>query len=129
MIPEQLKQEVAELIALGYKIELVEEGSRVYIIFRDYKLKDGLYNMSTTDLLVFNTTSYPSSHFDMFWVDQSLTLKNGGIPQSAGHIEGYLNRNWRRFSIHPYNAKPWNPNEDSLTGYLSYVHQRLINGN
>ena len=129
MIPEQLKQEVAELMASGYNIELVEEGNRVYIIFRDYKLKEGLYNIGTTDLLVFTTTSYPSSHFDMFWVNQGLTLKNGGIPQSADHIEGYLNRNWRRFSIHPYNAKPWNPNEDSLTGYLSYVHQRLINGN
>lgn len=127
MIPEQLQQEVTELIKAGHLIEMIEEErtNRVYIIFRNFKLPNSLYNIPETDLLVFTTRQYPSSCFDMFWVSNNLTLINGGIPQSATSIETYLSVQWRRFSIHPYQAKPWNPNEDSLATYLTCIVQRL----
>lgn len=127
MIPEQLQQEVAELIKAGHLIEMEEEESttRVYIIFKGFELLPGQYNVTTTDLMVFTTTQYPSSCFDMFWVDKDLTLANGNIPKSAESIENYLSRQWRRFSIHPYQKKPWNPNEDCMTSYLTCIVQRL----
>jgi Prokaryotic E2 family E len=127
MIPEQLQQEVTELIKAGHLIEMIEEenSSRVYIIFRNFKLPNSLYNILETDLLVFTTMQYPSSCFDMFWVNHNLTLINASIPQSATSIETYLSVQWRRFSIHPYQAKPWNPNVDSLSTYLTCIVQRL----
>lgn len=127
MIPSELLIEIASLQKVGYQIEFTLVGSRVYIVFKDYKLPKG-FNMEKTDLLIWTSTSYPSCAFDMFWVDDELFLSNGQIPQAAQLIESHCSINWRRFSIHPYQNKPWNPSEDSLEGFLSYINKRLNKG-
>jgi len=125
MISEILQKEIAHLIEVGFLIEAVEEGNKILIIFKDFKLPKGVFNVVKTDLLVWTTSSYPSSNFDMFWVDKDLLLVNNQTPKNAQHIELFCGKSWRRFSIHPYNAKPWNPLEDSLESYLVYIQQRL----
>ena len=124
MIPNQLQEEVTSLKKAGYQIQLTEAGNKVYVKFLDFSLPDG-YTVSTTDLLVFTSTAYPNAAFDMFWVDKELLLNGNRIPKAAQHIETHLGIPWRRFSIHPYQHKPWNPAEDNLEGYLSYVVKRL----
>ena len=78
--------------------------------------------------MVWTADVYPSSNFDMFWVNNDLLLANNQVPQSAQSIENYLGKSWRRFSIHPYQVKPWNPMEDDLESYLTYIQQRLNSG-
>ncbi len=124
MIPDILINEIVELEKLGYQIETEEIGSRVYIIFKNFQLPDG-FNMRETDLLVWTGVNYPSCAFDMFWVDEKLLLSNGQEPHAANYFEVHCNEKWRRFSIHPYNHKRWDPSEDSLRGYLSYINKRL----
>jgi hypothetical protein len=124
MIPDQLMEEVADLIKVGYQIQLIEAGTKVYVQFKYFALPKG-YNISQTELLVFTSTAYPSAAFDMFWVDENLLLHNNVIPKAANTIETHLGKPWRRFSIHPYQHKPWSPSEDSLEGYLAYVTKRL----
>lgn len=128
MIPEQLRLEVEGLKGGENNIEIVLQESRVYIVFKNFKLPLGLYNANTTELLVWTTTAYPSANFDMFWTSPELKLVSGGEPQSASHFEMHLNKNWRRFSIHPYNVNAWNPNEDNLISYLTHVNHRLHHG-
>jgi len=91
-------------------------------------LPESVYNMQKTDLLIFTTTQYPNAGFDMFWVDNGLTLKNGGLPKNAEQTESHLGRQWRRFSYHPYQNKKWNPAEDSVVVFIQHVEQRLKNG-
>ncbi|NGF74396.1 hypothetical protein G5B10_00785 [Fluviicola sp. SGL-29] len=124
MIPIQLKEEVADLQKVGYQIQLHEVGNRIYIEFQNFALPIG-YNANSTTLIVWTGNQYPRCAFDMFWVDSGLLLENGTIPHAAAHFESHLGKTWRRYSIHPYNFKPWNPCEDSLTGYLTYINQRL----
>lgn len=128
MIPEELIQDLEVLKERGFNYELAEDGPKVYIVFKDFPLPSGLYNMEKTDLLIFTTPHYPNAGFDMFWTDQALTLKNGGIPKQAESIESHLGKSWRRFSYHPYNPKPWNPSEDNVINFIEYVQQRLRNG-
>ncbi|WP_301401807.1 E2/UBC family protein [Polaribacter huanghezhanensis] len=127
MIPSELLKEIADLQKVGYQIETSLVGSRVYVVFKDYILPSS-FNMEKTDLLVWTNTNYPSCAFDMFWVHEKLFLSNGVVPQAAQHIENHCGINWRRFSIHPYQVKPWNPSEDSLEGYISYINKRLNQG-
>ena len=127
MIPDELTKDLATMAEMGH-INVVEEGPRVFILFKNYALPDGLYNMEKTDLMIFTTQFYPNAGFDMFWVDEALHLKRGGIPKNADQVESYLGRRWRRFSYHPYNIKPWNPSEDSVIRFLAYVEQRLRRG-
>ena len=128
MIPDELVKDLEVLKPRGFSFELTEANSRVYIIFRDFPLPDSVYNVQKTDLLIFTTPLYPNAGFDMFWVDNKFTLKNGGIPKNGDQVESHLGRPWRRFSYHPYQKKPWNPSEDSVAVFIQHVEQRLKNG-
>jgi hypothetical protein len=125
LIPDELTKDLATLAQRGLAHEVVEEGPRIFIVFKRYELPDGLYSTEKTDLMIFTTQFYPNAGFDMFWVEEGLKLKGGGIPKNADQIENYLGKRWRRFSYHPYTNKPWNPSEDSVIGFLAYVAQRL----
>lgn len=107
---------------------MVERDTRVYIVFRQFELPADMYNMATTDILIFTTPYYPQAGFDMFWTDRSLVLRDGRIPGGAEHQEEYLGRKWRRFSYHPYDTKAWNPAEDDVASFVAYVTQRLQRG-
>ncbi|MCE7736980.1 MAG: hypothetical protein GPJ54_18995 [Candidatus Heimdallarchaeota archaeon] len=128
MIPDELLQDLKIFEEQGREYEIVDEGNRIYIIFKNYCLPTGLYNKDKTDLMIFTTPQYPNAGFDMFWVDETITLKSGGQPKSAEQFETYLERRWRRFSYHPYNKKPWNPSEDDVIQFMLYVNQRLEKG-
>ena len=128
MIPEDLRRDADTLTKRGFTFEFIEEGQHIYIRFNDFPLPAGVYNMETTDLLIFTTPHYPSAGFDMFWTDQSLTLKDGTVPRQADTMESYLGRSWRRFSYHPNEHTSWNPAEDNVGRYVEYVQQRLRNG-
>src|SRR5437870_7276806 len=105
MIPEELLADLKTLQARGYTYELVEDGQRIFIIFKAYPLPDGLFNIDKTDLLIYTTPHYPSAGFDMFWTEEQLRLKSGAQPRSAESVEPYLGRSWRRFSYHPYSTR------------------------
>lgn len=112
----------------GYKIETIEEDKKINIIFRDYPLPPNLYNVDKTDLLIFTSPSYPNAGFDMFWVKPDVMLKNSTVPKNGDALEPHLGVQWRRFSYHPYNVKGWNPSEDSVISFMSYIEQRLQKG-
>ena len=128
MIPEELRQDVAKFNADTPDIEMHEDAGRVYVQFSRYNLPPMIYNKPATDLLVLTTSRYPRAGFDMFWTDPDLTLANGGIPNAAEVIETHLGKQWRRFSYHPYQNRRWNPSEDSLVSFVSYINQRLARG-
>ncbi len=128
MVPRLLMEEVASLEKAGYQIQLTEVGNRIYIVIADYPLPVGKFNRVRSDILVYTTSMYPNIAFDMFWADKDLLLINNSVPKNAGVFEAHLSKNWRRFSIHPFQKKNWNPTTDSLTTYLTYIEQRLKSG-
>jgi hypothetical protein len=119
-LPPRLETELASLDS-SHVIEIVEESDCISLIVRNFELGDG-YSVPNSDLLVRMPRSYPDAGPDMFWTDPAVTLVNGQIPQSAESIEGYVGRQWRRFSWH---RQPWNPRVDNLSGYLEFVRKRL----
>jgi len=128
MIPQELVQDLEVLKTQGYAFEIIEDGVKIYIKFKDHPLPSGIYNTDKTDLLIFTTSHYPIAGFDMFWVDSTLALKNNGHPKAAETFENHLGISWRRFSYHPYTATPWSPSEDSVIRFMSYVDKRLLMG-
>ena len=128
MMPEDLQKDAEILAENGFCFEIVPEGERFYMRFKDFPLPEGVYNAEKTTLLIFTTQLYPKAGFDMFWTDPELKLKNGSVPGRAGVIQSHLGQKWRRFSYHPYNEMNWNPSEDDVARYVEYVQQRLRNG-
>ena len=129
MIPEALEKDVATLRKRGFNLSIFENGPTIYLQFSNFPLPSGRYNLERTDLLIFTSVHYPYAGFDMFWTNPQLTLSDGTIPKQAESIENHLNKEWRRFSYHPYTNTPWNPSEDNVERYVEYVQQRLRNGN
>lgn len=127
MIPEELIKDVQVLRDNGFVCDIVEEGLKICVVFRNYPLPP-LYNRDSTDLLIYTTAQYPNAGFDMFWTDEKLMLKNSVIPKSADSMEPHLGKIWRRFSYHPFQNRPWNPSRDSVISYISFVAQRLNKG-
>lgn len=128
MIPEELRRDVARLPDNIPSAEIHEDGTRIYVQFSERTLPPMIYNKPATNLLVVTTPLYPHAGFDMFWTDPDLTLASGDIPNAAEVVETHLGRQWRRFSYHPYQDRPWNPSEDSLVSFVSYIDQRLARG-
>lgn len=121
-LPPKLEVELGGLRAI-YAIEVVEDPSFINLIFKAFPLGEG-YSAPAADLLIRVPRSYPDSGLDMFWISPpTITLVGGGDPQSAGAIEQYLGRPWRRFSWHW--QRPWNPNVDNLSAYIEFVRRRL----
>jgi hypothetical protein len=125
MIPDDLTKDLEFFKECGYVFQVTEDGQRIYVIFKDYPLPPGVYSLDKTDLLIFTTQFYPNAGFDMFWVTEELKLKNGNPPRNADSLENYLGRRWRRFSYHPYTARPWNPSEDNVVSFMGNVEKRL----
>ena len=121
MIPEFLNEEIAQLRAVDYSVDVTEAEGWFNVVFSNYPLPSG-FNKAVTQLLIKLPLSYRNGKPDMFWVDEDLTLKEGGVPKSADSIEQALEKKWRRFSWHPQN---WNPATDNLTTYLEFVNNRL----
>lgn len=125
MIPQELTD---DLKRIGPPYEIIDDGPRIFIVFKEYPLPLGIYNLERTDLMIFTTPLYPNAGCDMFWVNESLRLNDGRIPKNGEAVENYMGRMWRRFSYHPYQEKPWDPSNDSVIRFMAYVDQRLGKG-
>lgn len=120
-LPPKLERELQELRS-EYRIEVSEEGGFVNLVFADFPLGEG-FNKPTSDLLLRVPRSYPDAGPDMFWVDVSVVLADGRMPQGAEAIEGpFAGRRWRRFSWH---RPVWNPLIDNMHGFQEFVRRRL----
>lgn len=121
MIPVLLFQEIEECRKEGYSVDVLEADGWANVVFHNYAIVSG-YNKSATELLLKIPMSYPNGRPDMFWTDEDLVLRGGGIPRNADAIEPALGKRWRRFSWHLQN---WNPGVDNLRTYLEFVNNRL----
>jgi len=122
MASETLLREIEGLKSSGYKVETVETGGVVYVVFEEFPVPPS-YNKQCTALLLRLPISYPNGNPDMFWTDADLLCSNGQNPTKADQIETYLGKRWRRFSWHP---QGWNPGIGNLCMYLEFVNNGLL---
>ena len=123
MAPPPLLEQHAELLReRGYRVEIVEDGSRYLVILRDVRLPDSHYEPPVVDLMVLADYQYPVSRLDMFWTRPPVTLKQGGAPRSAEVFEEYAGERWQRWSWH-YDG--WDPSRHSLLSHVEVVLDRL----
>ena len=122
-VPQALEQHADEFrAATGVPVELGEDGLRVFVLLRKAPLPPGLFYLAATDILFITDQQYPFSAFDMFWTELDVIRPDGSIPQNAEVIEGYLGRQWRRFSWHRNGI--WNPARNGLLDHYAFVESR-----
>ena len=121
-LPDLLSEHIDQLRSQGYTIDVIEQQQEIGIVFHNYLIPDSIWSRDLVDLLVIAHPSYPNPKMDMFWVDPTITLKNGTQPNAANTSESKFGRTWQRFSWH---VSSWNPAHDNLITYLEVVNHRL----
>jgi hypothetical protein len=122
---EILRTHAAELEKVaGFKVTVVEEGQRLYVLIEKVPLPCGGFQVDLTDVLVMTDNQYPYSAMDMFWTELGVLLKDGRVPKNAESVENYISRSWRRFSWH--RNQIWNPGGNPLMDHFAFVESRLV---
>jgi hypothetical protein len=126
-VPPQLEAEIESLRESGQVVEVIEDGTRYYVILKDFELPEA-YSPRKVDVMVMPDYQYPQSRLDMYWTDSKVRLvASGNLPQNAEHVEGpYGGRMWQRWSWH---YPQWNPSCHNLTTHLEVFVDRLARGN
>jgi hypothetical protein len=126
MIPPQLVTDVDALREEGQDVEVVEDGTRFYVILKGFRLPDNVYAPTLTDLMVIADYQYPVSKLDMYWTDPQVRLVTGALPQSADQFEACAGRQWQRWSWH---YPVWDPSRHNLRTHVEVFRDRLARGN
>jgi hypothetical protein len=126
MLPPQLEGDINSLKERGYEIQVVEDGTRFYVILKAFRFPDGgKYTPPVTDLMLMADYQYPMSRLDMYWTDPVVYLTAGGLPRTADQFEQYAGRRWQRWSWH-YDG--WNPSKHNLSTHIEVFLDRLARG-
>jgi hypothetical protein len=69
--------------------------------------------------------AYPFAAPDCFWVDDSLRLAGGALPQNAGNSNVIPETNISGLWFSWHLAGPWDPNRDTLSSWTNVIMDRL----
>jgi len=92
------------------------------IVIPNFKLSNGWSHQSTT-VKFLAPVGYPFAKPDCFWIEPTVRLKSGGMPQNCNISaipEVNVNHLW--FSWH---VAQWNPNRDNLLTFVRVIESRL----
>lgn len=118
-MPPLLRDHIGQLESRGFEVEVAVD-SAIYVVIKDYPIPAGIWDRSSSDLLIMAHDTYPNAALDMFWLDPAISRK-GGPPGGAG-TETRNGREWQSFSWH---IGGWDPAHDNLLTYLDVVNDRL----
>ena len=118
-VPPLLQDHIAELESRGFEVEVAVDNA-IYVVIKNYPIPGGIWNRTSSDLLIMAYDTYPNAALDMFWLDPPISRK-GGPPNGAG-IETRNGREWQSFSWH---IGGWDPAYDNLLTYLDVINDRL----
>lgn len=106
----------------GLRAALHEDGGRLFAWIDEYVLPLGAALVERTDILFIADAQYPLSAMDMFWTDLDVVRPDGTVFERSESVEGYLGREWRRFSYHRNGA--WNPAGNPLLDHFAFMETR-----
>lgn len=119
VIPPRLAVDVEEVSQLGYRVEVVEQHPRYYVVFRALQLNSA-YDPSVVDLMMMADYQFPMSALDMFWTAPVVRLA-GHLPQNADQFEQHIGISWQRWSYH----YAWNASCHTVRSHLEVFFDRL----
>jgi hypothetical protein len=124
MSAKQILEKDAQELATttGLKVQVIEEGGRLFVLIDAYRLPPAVAQIEKTDVLFMTDLQYPFSAMDMFWVNLEVIRPNGSIFENSESVEEYIGRKWRRFSYHRNNI--WNPAGNPLLDHFAFMETR-----
>jgi hypothetical protein len=103
--------------------EDVTENGQKGVVFKQYPLPAGRFNVDRADILVVLPAGYPDAAPDMFFADPWLTLQaTSAYPVNADQAFQFAGRSWQRWSRH---NEDWRPGSDGIQTMLRRIDRAL----
>ncbi len=103
--------------------EDLAQGAQKGIVFKNYPLPLGRFNVEAADLLVVLPPGYPDAVPDMFFADPWLRLAGtAAYPNCADQPFAFGGRTWQRWSRH---NTAWRPGKDGIQTMLRRIDNAL----
>lgn len=106
----------------GLRVEVLQEGNRLFVLVIGYVLPPGTAKVAHTDVLFIGDGQYPLSAMDMFWTELDVVRPDGKLFARSETEESYVSRRWRRFSYHRNSV--WNQNGNPLMDHFAFMESR-----
>ena len=115
---------LSEVEAEFETVEWLKHPAGNVLIIRDFPLPDH-WSDRKVDLMIIVPNGYPMTPLDMFYLNPTVNLSDGRVPDRGNVIEDHLGQKWQRFSWH-YQSRPWNPSKDTLLSHIRFCNRRLL---
>lgn len=123
------------------QLDVLEDEPKRFLIFKNFQLKPGLYQVESCDVIVVIPSSYPQAGNDMFWTyPRLLRSDNAVIPgtldlghsQYLVHMQTFDGKVFDRWSRHwQVGNQIWRPGRDdvrTIINRLTYVLANSLEG-
>jgi hypothetical protein len=126
MSNERIREELGKLCAGGTSAELLTDGTRELVLYRNVPTNGAQFGLpATTDVVVPVPPGYPASMIDLAALPTDspflARVKGGTNPQGIISLDG---RQWQLASYHPHQnggAGPWNFQRHGFHTYLDQL--------
>ncbi len=120
-----LDKDADYLNKLGFEWETIMDGSRRWLIVRNYSLPTG-YNLKQVNIAIDIPAAYPGAALDMFYCFPSLRLESGAaIAQTSCHMS-IAGHSYQRWSRHLNGKTRWNPLTDSVMTQMAVIEESIL---
>ena len=120
-----LDKDTKYLNALEVHWETLLDGSRRWLIIKDFQLPNG-YNQEKTDIAIDIPPAYPDAALDMFYCNPPLNLKSGAVIAQTNSQQAIAGSSYQRWSRHLAPSTRWNPKVDSVITQMTVVEESLL---
>jgi hypothetical protein len=110
--------DLAFIAERGLAHEIHQDAGALCLVLPAWPLPPG-YSAPSSDLLIRLMPGYPDVAPDMWWFSPPALVPGRVIP-GTDLTEGYLGRNWQRWSRH-FQGGQWRSGVDGLESYLALI--------
>ena len=119
-----LDSDAEHLDSRGLAWETIIDSNSKWILIRGFPIPKG-YNVAEAEIALMVPESYPTTQFDMVYVNPALSLI-GGETIGALSMETHDGRSFQRWSRHRTPTNPWRSDVDDLSTHLGLVEEWFL---
>ncbi|HEY9277000.1 MAG TPA: E2/UBC family protein [Methylotenera sp.] len=128
-------EDYSKLEAMNLKYK--EDNDKRFLVFLDFQLKPGLYQINSCDILVVIPETYPNAGNDMFWTNPRLQRTDGMVipgtipadqPEANRDVRIFEGKIYERWSRHWNSGNQlWRAGKDEISTIVNRLTYVLAN--
>lgn len=120
MCPEDIRNEVKDLVKRGMHLELLDISGQCYVLVQGVEASNPPWDSAEYDILIAIPAAYSDAALDAFYLGLPYKFKDGNHPRVNGGIIEIQGRQWQLTSWHYPDGKSWKRGQDDLDSHIAH---------